>query len=691
MNEHVIWNELGVLHSNAGAYPQAIRAFQRAIELDACFARAVKNLGSTYKESGDLAQAAKAYLASIPLTDDLDEAIATWEELGRLYSQLQQEDAAKKAYGEAVSLRISGKKNLLAENLTPQASLFTDVKAQPVSDVADNTLAQKDTTKEAPSTEEHSLTEVPLDRISINPQQPRLKIKVDDLVESIREYGIIQPLIVSPNGSDEHYILIAGERRLEAARQLGLATVPVVIRPVTPQQQLEIALTENVQRRRLTSLELAEAYSQLHEEYQLSPEEIAQRVGTSTTVIVNYLRQMTLPEKVKRALDAERIQEDHAIALLELEKTSQQLMLLKKIISENLTVRETETLIKSFKNTLSHYTLQYTPAREEKSTEAPALDAHQANNSLVEEDAQEETEMIELDDFHEKGDDFEKEEPLFSIDESDYQSNPSQRYGEYLLDSEATDIASDVDVEEEPNPESDTEPSAYFLGTKDKKSLKDTLPQTAEFEFEKNTLSEEDLRNQILSYKSVTEQNPKNTKAWSLLGRYHGLLEENTEAITAYLEALALAPSNSHYHYQLGQIYSKENRYEEAIESFKYVLVLDRDNLFAHCALASAYRRLKRQEEAETHIEAASCQMESESDYNRACFESIRGDADQAISFLQKSLESAEVTVEKILNEADFDFITYETSFQALIEEKAQKYPITELDDSYTPIDQVAE
>jgi ParB family chromosome partitioning protein len=191
------------------------------------------------------------------------------------------------------------------------------------------------------------IVEVPVEKIIPNPRQPRLHFNEDELAElaaSISEHGIIQPLIVSPNGGGQ-YTLIAGERRLKASKQAKLEKVPVVIREVSDQQQLEWALIENIQRADLSPLEEAEAYYQLSEEFGLSHAKIADQVGKSRVAITNTLRLRKLSDSVKAALVNKLISEGHARALLGLSTEEAQEAALQTVTSLRLNVRQTEQLV----------------------------------------------------------------------------------------------------------------------------------------------------------------------------------------------------------------------------------------------------------------------------------------------------------------------------------------------------------
>ncbi|MES0360217.1 MAG: ParB/RepB/Spo0J family partition protein [Anaerolineales bacterium] len=193
------------------------------------------------------------------------------------------------------------------------------------------------------------VTQIPIANIVPNPRQPRARFdpgELEELAISIREHGVIQPLIVTQTESGEQYTLIAGERRLMAAQLVELREVPVIIRGASDQQLVELALVENVQRADLGPLEAAEAYRQLTEDFKLSHEEIAARVGKSRVTITNTLRLLNLPDEVKEALVEGKISEGHARALLALPTGQAQGAALQSILKHDLNVRQTEELVR---------------------------------------------------------------------------------------------------------------------------------------------------------------------------------------------------------------------------------------------------------------------------------------------------------------------------------------------------------
>ncbi len=199
--------------------------------------------------------------------------------------------------------------------------------------------------------------EISIDKIATNPHQPRLhfdQVKLEELTESIKEHGILQPLIVSPlhqsgatNPGDERYELIAGERRFQAAKRAGLRTVPVVVRDATEQEKLELAVIENIQRHNLNPIEEARAYARLLEEFGMQQEAVAKKMGKSRSAVANTLRLLHLPVEIQRAVAEGKISEGHAKSLLAIENPEKQRAIFDLIIKEELTVRETEMKARS--------------------------------------------------------------------------------------------------------------------------------------------------------------------------------------------------------------------------------------------------------------------------------------------------------------------------------------------------------
>lgn len=185
------------------------------------------------------------------------------------------------------------------------------------------------------------------DSIETNVFQPRRdfdEIALQELAESIRSKGVIQPLIVR-RGTDGKYLLIAGERRLRASKIAGLQQVPVVVRQSSDKETLEIALIENIQRENLNCIEIALSYYQLMEDFQLTQEEVAKRVGKDRASVANHVRLLKLPEEIIKDLREGKLSFGHGKALLALKDTPQRMRIREQVLKENLSVRETEALV----------------------------------------------------------------------------------------------------------------------------------------------------------------------------------------------------------------------------------------------------------------------------------------------------------------------------------------------------------
>jgi ParB family chromosome partitioning protein len=197
--------------------------------------------------------------------------------------------------------------------------------------------------------------EIPLEDIITNPNQPRklfAKESIDELALSIEEKGIIQPLIVRPIGGGK-YELIAGERRYRAAKQIGLEKAPAVIKDIGENETLEIALIENIQRENLNVVEEALAYKDLLSKFQYTQDELAKRLGKDRSSIANSLRLLKLPDKIRNHLINNELTMGHARALLAIDDKDTQIQVAQDIIGNSLSVRETENLIKKFKNSFT--------------------------------------------------------------------------------------------------------------------------------------------------------------------------------------------------------------------------------------------------------------------------------------------------------------------------------------------------
>jgi ParB family transcriptional regulator, chromosome partitioning protein len=192
--------------------------------------------------------------------------------------------------------------------------------------------------------------EIEVEEIKPNPFQPRMRFDdetIDELAQSIKESGIVQPVIVTPES--DHYKIIVGERRWRAAQKAGLRKIPVLIRNIPKDKELEVSLIENIHREELNALEIAHAYQRLIDEFGYAQHELADKVGKDRSSVANYIRLLKLPQEIQDRLAAGEITMGHARALLALEETETQLYACRQVIDRSLSVRNTEALVNRLK------------------------------------------------------------------------------------------------------------------------------------------------------------------------------------------------------------------------------------------------------------------------------------------------------------------------------------------------------
>lgn len=192
-----------------------------------------------------------------------------------------------------------------------------------------------------------SISEVELHKIIANPDQPRRNFNeeaLQELADSIREHGVISPITLRKN-DDDTYMIIAGERRFRAAKLAGLNAIPAYIRTAKDEQVMEMALIENIQREDLDAIEIALAYQRLMDDYQLTQERMAERVGKKRATVANYLRLLKLPAEIQMGIKEKKIEMGHARAILGAKSPQEQLSLYQRILREGMSVRRVEQLV----------------------------------------------------------------------------------------------------------------------------------------------------------------------------------------------------------------------------------------------------------------------------------------------------------------------------------------------------------
>lgn len=213
----------------------------------------------------------------------------------------------------------------------------------------DSPSNRKESTESSPVS---SINEIPVESIAVNPFQPRTHFDqgaLNELAESIKTQGIIQPITVRKVGENA-YQLISGERRLQASKIAGLETIPAYIRTANDQQMLEMALIENIQRENLNAIEIALSYQRLITECELKQEQLGERVGKNRSTVTNYLRLLKLPPDIQIAVRDKKLSMGHARAIINVDNVDAQLEIFKKIINNDLSVRKTEELVRNYTN-----------------------------------------------------------------------------------------------------------------------------------------------------------------------------------------------------------------------------------------------------------------------------------------------------------------------------------------------------
>lgn len=212
----------------------------------------------------------------------------------------------------------------------------------------DSNVSIKKINNESKDTPINYITEIPLDRIEVNPFQPRTEFDkgaLQELADSIKKQGIIQPITVRKLSEDK-YQLIAGERRFQASKMCGKTTIPAFVRTANDQQMLELALIENIQREDLTAIEIALSYQRLITECSLKQEELGDRVGKNRSTVNNYLRLLKLPPEIQAGLRDKKIGMGHARALINVNNVEEQLDIYQKTVKDDLSVRKVESMVR---------------------------------------------------------------------------------------------------------------------------------------------------------------------------------------------------------------------------------------------------------------------------------------------------------------------------------------------------------
>lgn len=514
--------------------------------------------------------------------------------------------------------------------------------------------------------------ELSIDRIVSNPYQIREELDVDNLVESVRLYGILQPLLVTPNGERDIFMVISGERRLEAARQAGLETVPVVVRSTDPRLRIELALTDNLSQP-VNALDLARTYQYMLAEYELTVEQLAERACVSIESINQALRLLELSEGARRALARGDINVQQALALLAITDTQAQENVLHWVLENKFSTRETEDFVARALGETAVMEVVQNSVREMEPIVETEEDA--PLESVVESPVAEEDVVVETVEGQDESSEeaFIEEEvdlPLAEVlreklDElagpaEDVLPEPGLEPAESLLSQLPDDVpvapqvaAALLEVEVLDKPEAEL----VVMVAEEAQPAPATQPA-----------ADDRVQKELLRFMQTSQENPKNPRAWNMLGNTYVDMGNYEEAIGPYQTAIELAPTVAVYHRNLGSVFSHLKRYQEAIDAFQKAVDLDPDHVYSHCALASNFRKLGMEVEAQAHIKFAAPRVKLETAYNQACFQSICGNADRALEFLKAAIDHEAASRGALENDPDLDFIREDPRFAALLD-----------------------
>ncbi len=707
-----LWCKIGDIHLSRKNLPDAVSAYHAAAECDPQghdFTAILDRIPQSRQYDQSVINAVKTMLGlpvAIQPEENEDVGAAQSESAPQPVTDLQPsaEPASHEAQPEPPLPELAAAaEDSLPEPATPGETFA--IETAPEALPGQPEAIAPDETEPAHTLADHGLVDLPIEDILPDPQPLRAIISVEDLVESVRAHGIIQPLIVAPDEAMGKYVIIAGNRRLEAARQAGLASVPVIVRTASSRQRIEWSLVENTQRADLNMLERAAALRDLSMQFSLSAEDISLSISRPVAEVKRMLDLLRLGGAARTALLQHAITEAHASALLPIDLPEMQDSVLDFVIAHRLDAQQTHDLVRrliclpEIIPAVVEAPVAEIPAVEnaeeppvveapvaeipavENAEELPVVEAPVAEIQAVEnaeelpvveapvaEIAEEPptlAEMVETDaGFTMMGSNFLPEtEP--AVHAAAPMSAPA------LQVAVETDVMTDVAVAAPrasleqawnaaldemviaPEPEPAPEPPVEIMPVHEENGVFDEARFKA-------------LQG-ISLYERVTADNPDNDRAWHTLGKYHSEVGHFDKAVECIQRAISIDASKDIYFFHLGQAYAATRRYLEAIRAFEQTVLLNPQHVFAHCSLAGYYRRLGNDSEAIKHIEVALPNIRQEKAYNQACFEAICGNTERAIELLKTSLRVDQVPLEWLRRDPDLDFIREDARFQQLL------------------------
>lgn len=713
MSELELWNELGNVYFNTGAYDQAVHAYKRAIQLDPDFGWAYSNLAQAYVHQNQYTEAIPIYIKSLELLQDGKDKAESWNRLGTAYRQLRDYPNALAAYQKAVE--FDGTNVLFKEDL---GRIYHDL-----GDLYESLANGQQGSEETRFDDETVLERNPeeSDEWSEPDESTRLESEEDilllggtlfskeELAAALERDGTVGSVELTDSDAQ------ATRSESMATGQNDLDIGDEALVELSDSLETQLLEDESLAKPPLDSEALAapEADESIEVELLVDEEPTEEETSELETQAAAKLEDAIIVESV---LDGEQPAEEapdlDTLITDETEETSDTLLLADEpVMDETLSVEvpvtsevgetiETEQSVDEEAVTegipgVERPGEQELPANEAPDTEkvqdmelssddltevdqsVPAEEAHTDTAEVVEQDVEPQTDQMSQPQDVEKdsrsGDDSDETEatPETNMEywkfDDHTSSNGNGSMGGRVVEPQKQDTRVETLVAlDEPVADERAESRGIpWVMAQEEQIVESSQDQDHEVG---HLNKSEELEKDIAKFKRVVEINPGNAFAWDTLGGLYKAKGRYAEAISAFEQAVVLSPDKSFYHYHLGLVYAAQKRYDEAIHAFESVIKLDPQYSLAHATLAGYYRKFDREADAQNHIRIAQSLMRGENEYNRACFEAICGNADQAIELLKIALDKKQTPMDWAKRDPDLDFIREDPRYLALVE-----------------------
>ncbi len=713
MSELELWNELGNVYFNTGAYDQAVHAYKRAIQLDPDFGWAYSNLAQAYVHQNQYTEAIPIYIKSLELLQDGKDKAESWNRLGTAYRQLRDYPNALAAYQKAVE--FDGTNVLFKEDL---GRIYHDL-----GDLYESLANGQQGSEETRFDDETVLERNPeeSDEWSEPDESTRLESEEDilllggtlfskeELAAALERDGTVGSVELTDSDAQ------ATRSESMATGQNDLDIGDEALVELSDSLETQLLEDESLAKPPLDSEALAapEADESIEVELLVDEEPTEEETSELETQAAAKLEDAIIVESV---LDGEQPAEEapdlDTLITDETEETSDTLLLADEpVTDETLSVEvpvtsevgetiETEQSVDEEAVTegipgVERPGEQELPANEAPDTEkvqdmelssddltevdqsVPAEEAHTDTAEVVEQDVEPQTDQMSQPQDVEKdsrsGDDSDETEatPETNMEywkfDDHTSSNGNGSMGGRVVEPQKQDTRVETLVAlDEPVADERAESRGIpWVMAQEEQIVESSQDQDHEVG---HLNKSEELEKDIAKFKRVVEINPGNAFAWDTLGGLYKAKGRYAEAISAFEQAVVLSPDKSFYHYHLGLVYAAQKRYDEAIHAFESVIKLDPQYSLAHATLAGYYRKFDREADAQNHIRIAQSLMRGENEYNRACFEAICGNADQAIELLKIALDKKQTPMDWAKRDPDLDFIREDPRYLALVE-----------------------